>query len=278
MHAPILYVDVRNRLKSKSGYMQTTAQFKEGLARAIFLLVRAYQDTCACERVMASPRVGGVPELFHSKIVRWIEPHFRKRELVVARGRNSKGSKAHIRVAQGTTLKSAHRSPRGVVPQYPSQEETTQHKRTLTPEELDYVQTGWPPALNFRSVMERVGEIMDAAADLPLPVWVPPISASFLPSTCTIYFGNAEPNAIAAATDNKKIHSVRQQAGATIMEALGNIQTWHNFLQLKFAVETITPTVVAAPSDEPTPPTSRTGSGSPATGFIRVVAPDKKRT
>lgn len=277
MHVPLLYMDVRNRVRFREGGVPSSAALHEGLARALLLLVRVYQDTCACEQVMGSSHVSHIPALFHKKLIAWITPHFQNRELQLA--------KTATRAAATTG---------GVRPQFPPSSGTERRgdsarapKRQLNFVEQDYLFTGWPTTLSFLSVVTRLRELVAHATPLPLPVWVPCVYRSSLPGSFTIYFQNALSTMKAAASNNQKIKAVRVMAANTMLEALTSLKTWKGFLKLKFTTKTVAhhpgaqhPPVSRALSSEDTD-VERRRSASPSVlsgvhasqaGFIRVVA------
>lgn len=76
-HVPVLYVDVRNRLKFVHPEMViTNAALSEGLVRALVLLVRVLQDTASYQCSFGSEKNSHLPRRFHSKLVSWIRGHY----------------------------------------------------------------------------------------------------------------------------------------------------------------------------------------------------------
>lgn len=227
MHVPLLYMDVRNRVRFTEGTVPSSAALSEGLARALLLLIRVYQDTCACEQVMGSDNVSHIPGLFHKKLCTWICSHFRARALQhrerpttaspVRRAYASRG----VAAADGTDRNAAAAAPR----------------RTLTATEADILCTGWPPALAFLRVLERVRELVSQCTALPLPVWVPRVYRSAMPGTFTIYFQDALSTMKAAASNNHKIEAVRTTAASTMLAALDSLTTWNSFQALTFTTK-----------------------------------------
>jgi hypothetical protein len=213
MHVPVLYMDVRNRLKF-GGYVLSTVELFEGLVRGVFLLVRVMQDTAACEQVFGTEKIGGAPVLFHNKICAWLRAVLVPRDQLVDDDESSGGGGG---------------GGGGGAPF---------HHTARDPEEADVYFTGWSKELSFLRVLsvvkQRVAVFCAPGQALPLPVWVPEVSSSFFPGTSTIYFGNATANMVAAATNNLKIDAVRSTATAQMLQAFTDARTWQGFMAIHF--------------------------------------------